>query len=84
MGLYSVLISIPLMFLLALSFQVPSKVITLLKSSKNLDELRKNYEDVKTKLIRSRLLGGMVFFILASFLSLYLIAFGQVAQGTVE
>ena len=80
-GVYSTLLSALALFLPAVAYSIPGKMLTKIKdSSSTLSEIKQNYKLIQRKVLCWRILGFAQFLELSLFLNLYLVAFCEVAS----
>ena len=77
-GLYSAILSLPFVLISVLSFHIPSSIIRSFQETTSLKQLRIVYGNQAHRLQCHACIGFTFFFLLSSFLCLYLIAFGNV------
>ena len=81
---FSVLFSIPPTLLVVLAFTIPSSVTRSFERTTSHSELERVYRKNSWRLCCRRALGFFLFFVVSSFLCLYLIAFGHIAHVTLQ
>ena len=83
-GLYSVLLSVPLIMVVVLAFRIPSSITRSFEDSASLAQLESEYKRHSSRLRCHKCLGFSFFFLLSSALCLYLVAFGHVVSITMQ
>lgn len=84
MGLYSALITIPLMLVVGLCFRVPGVLIYKLEKAESIKEVKEVYRKMAPRVRCRRACGFVLFTLLSCFFSIYLIAFGEIVRAGVD
>ena len=84
MGLYSALVTIPLMLGVTLCFMTPASVRSKLENTETIKQLEEAYTKVKWRLRCMRICGFALLLCLSCFFSLYLVGFGELVMAGTE
>lgn len=80
-GLYSALIAIPLMLIVALAFRVPPSYVRRLEKTNSVKEIIDEYRIIAPRLQCQRACAYVLFTVLSFFFCVYLIAFGELVRA---
>ena len=83
-GVYSVLLSLPFILIVVLSFRIPSSILRQFEQTNSLKELDRVYRAHSNRLHCHRFVGFTCFFFLSNFLCLYLTSFGHMVSMTLQ